>query len=67
MIRRGILLAAMLGLAATPALAARPLQIDDMFRERDVADPQVSPDGNWVAYEVSQMDAKTDETYPTSG
>src|SRR5215475_1712189 len=49
--------------AATPALAARPLALDDMFKERDVSDPQVSPDGNWVAYEVSQMDAKADATY----
>lgn len=49
-------------MAAMPA-SARNLKLDDMFQERDVSDPQVSPDGNWVAYEVSQMDAKSDESY----
>ncbi len=63
MIRRQILLGLAFVCAAAPALAARPLALDDMFKERDVSDPQVSPDGNWVAYEVSQMDAKADETY----
>ena len=63
MISRRILLVLALACAATPALAARPLTLDDMFKERDVSGPQVSPDGNWVAYEVSQMDAKADENY----
>jgi dipeptidyl aminopeptidase/acylaminoacyl peptidase len=48
---------------ATSAMAQRPLALDDMFKERDVTDPQVSPDGGWVAYEVSQMDAKQDAGY----
>jgi dipeptidyl aminopeptidase/acylaminoacyl peptidase len=29
---------------------------DDLARLRDVADPQVSPDGGWVAYTVSAVD-----------
>ncbi|HEX2268409.1 MAG TPA: hypothetical protein VHH35_02695, partial [Pyrinomonadaceae bacterium] len=33
--------------------ARRPLKLDDMTRFRNVSDPQVSPDGNWVAYVVS--------------
>ncbi len=63
MISRQLLLVLALACAATPAVAARNLTLDDMFKERDVSDPQVSPDGNWVAYEVSQMDAKADENY----
>ena len=33
------------------------------FKERDVSDPQVSPDGNWVAYTVDSTDVKADESY----
>ena len=32
---------------------AHPLQIDDMFKIKRVGSPQVSPDGEWVAYTVS--------------
>lgn len=40
----------------------RPLRIDDLFRIQDVRDPQLSPDGNWVAYVLSTTDAKTDKS-----
>lgn len=39
-----------------PAAAARPLEIDDLFRAKRLADPQVSPNGNWVAYTVTEVD-----------
>ena len=39
----------------------RPLKIDDLFKILDVRDPQLSPDGNWVAYVVSTTDVKTDK------
>lgn len=32
---------------------------------RDVSDPQVSPDGNWVAYTVTSVDADADEYLDT--
>ena len=38
----------------------RPLTPDDIFPIKNVADPQVSPDGTWVAYTVSQMDRQKD-------
>src|SRR5262245_13923396 len=41
-------------LAATPA-AARPWTIDDILSLRTVSDPQVSPDGRWTAYVVSEL------------
>lgn len=34
----------------------RPLGFDDMMQMRRVADPQVSPDGRWVAYSVTEVD-----------
>lgn len=52
-----------LALLAVPAAAqSRPLRVDDVFRLKDVGDPQVSPEGKWVAFTVSTMDPKKDET-----
>jgi dipeptidyl aminopeptidase/acylaminoacyl peptidase len=50
--------------AVRPAGAAdpRPLRADDIFALREVGDPQVSPEGKWVAYTVTSMDAKEDES-----
>jgi len=39
----------------------RPLVLDDLPRLRDVGDPQVSPDGRWVAYVVTAVDLKADQ------
>ncbi len=39
----------------------RPLSLDDLARMRDVRDPQCSPDGKFVAYVVSTLDAKGDK------
>jgi len=41
--------------------APHALTIDDLFRFRDVRDPQVSPDGQWIAYVVSTVDTKEDK------
>jgi len=40
----------------------RPLQSDDIFEVKSVADPRISADGAWVAYTVSQMDRKDDSS-----
>ena len=58
-----ISLALLLACAAVMPAAARNLALDDMFNERDVSDPQISPDGNWIAYSVKQMSAKDDASY----
>lgn len=42
--------------------AKRPFKLDDLARLRDVRDPQISPDGQWVAYVVSTIDAKEDKS-----
>ncbi len=46
--------------AASPAAERRPIALDDMARLRAVSDPQISPDGAWVAYAVSVWDTKAD-------
>ncbi len=53
-------------LALTIALSAqtakRPLKLDDIPRLRDIRDPQLSPDGQTVAFVLSQVDAKEDKS-----
>lgn len=53
-------------LALTTALMAqvakRPLHLDDLPRLREVRDPQLSPDGQWVAYVVAGIDVKEDKS-----
>jgi dipeptidyl aminopeptidase/acylaminoacyl peptidase len=57
-----VLLAALAPSAARDAAAEpRPLRTDDVFALREVADPQVSPDGAWVAFTVTRLDRKEDE------
>ncbi len=40
----------------------RPLRVGDLYRLRDVRDPQLSPDGGWVAYSVSAIDSAKDKS-----
>ena len=62
---RKLLLILPLILASTAVLMAqparRPLKLDDVPRLREVRDPQISPDGQWVAYVVSAVDVKEDK------
>ncbi len=43
--------------SATP----RPITVDDLFQVREVDDPQITADGQWVAYTVSTSSLKDDE------
>jgi dipeptidyl aminopeptidase/acylaminoacyl peptidase len=45
-----------------PAAALRPLAVDDLFTLREVDDPQLSPDGRWIAYTVTTMDREDDDS-----
>lgn len=47
----------------TPAAPAgpHPITLNDLFRFNDVGSPEVSPDGQWVAYTVSVTDEKKDK------
>ena len=51
---------------ALPTLAAaqarRPLRSGDLYRIRDVRDPQISPDGAWIAYTVTTVDSAKDKS-----
>ena len=46
--------------SSTP-VAKRTLTVDDYFRIKAVTDPQISPEGKWVAYVVTTADPKEDK------
>jgi dipeptidyl aminopeptidase/acylaminoacyl peptidase len=52
-------------LAAPHSLSQGPekriVHLDDLSAIRTVMDPQVSPEGNWVAYTVRTLDMKEDK------
>jgi len=54
-------------LATTVAVLAqaptrRLITVDDMHKFHDVRDPQISPDGKWVAYTVHSVDVAADKS-----
>jgi Tol biopolymer transport system component len=56
-----ILLSVVAGTASAQPLASRLLDADDITSVKTVADPQFSPDGNWVAYTVRTSDYAKDQ------
>lgn len=60
MTRRAFVLTGFLLAAPLVAEAPRPLKVDDVFSFKTVGDPQISPDGLWVAYTVRSFDARMD-------
>ena len=42
--------------AQTPAAALRPMTFEDVLMLKVVSDPQLSPDGKWIAYVVASPD-----------
>jgi dipeptidyl aminopeptidase/acylaminoacyl peptidase len=55
-------LAVVLALPLVAQSGRRPIQLDDLYRLRTVSDPQISPDGDWVAYTVSTPDTAEDRS-----
>jgi dipeptidyl aminopeptidase/acylaminoacyl peptidase len=62
--RRVCLALVLVLIAALPAAAQpakRPIDLDDLAKLRTVGDPQLSPDGKWVAYTVETTDVEKDK------
>jgi dipeptidyl aminopeptidase/acylaminoacyl peptidase len=63
-----VLVAVAVAAAATATVAAasggskRSITLDDFNAFLDVSDPQIAPDGAWVAYTVSHVDVKHDKS-----
>jgi len=55
-----VLLTAQVKAAGSSERSPRPLKVDDIFSLKSVGDPQLSPDGRWVAYAVRSLDPKAD-------
>ncbi|PYS71199.1 MAG: peptidase S9 family protein [Acidobacteria bacterium] len=49
-------------LAVVAQTTRHPLKLEDIPRFRDVRDPQLSPDGKWIAYVVGTTDTKEDKS-----
>ena len=61
-----IVVTVVLSLASAASLFAqvqtkRPIGIDDIYRMQQVGNPQVSPDGKWIAYTVTSVDRTADK------
>ena len=56
------LLLVLISASGASAAGKRPMTVDDLFRFRRVADPQMSPDGNTVAYVVTTVDLAGNKT-----
>ena len=55
---------ALLQLSPSPAngQAKRAIRSGDLYHLKDVRDPQISPDGGWVAYTVTAIDSAKDKS-----
>ncbi len=60
-IRLPLLLAALVCSPLAGQGAPRRITVSDLHQFRDVGDPQLSPDGGWVAYAVSSTRLKDDD------
>jgi len=66
-LNRFLSLVLLLGLACPAVLGQeggnlRNLTVDDYFRMQRVSDPQISPDGKWVAFVISTRDLKENKS-----
>jgi len=53
-------LLAVASLSSVSAAAERPFSVEDALALKNVTDPRVSPDGQWVAYVVATLDLEKD-------
>ncbi len=51
-----------LTMSITEAADKRPMQIDDLFKLKRVADPQISPDGKNVVYQITSVDLEANKS-----
>ncbi|HCM76114.1 MAG TPA: peptidase S9 family protein [Cytophagales bacterium] len=58
---KAFILIALATFLALPSFSQRPIQPSDVYRLKSVSDPQLSPDGKWIAYVVSSPDSAKDK------
>src|SRR6266478_3531199 len=47
--------------AAAPGVARHPITFEDLIKVKRISDPQVSPDGRWVAYVETSVDLEANK------
>ncbi len=68
-----VVLLALAIVAQAGAQSRRAVEVDDLFAMKRVANPRISPDGDWVAYTVSQTSLEDEKSetriwmVPTAG
>jgi dipeptidyl aminopeptidase/acylaminoacyl peptidase len=55
-LRRAVFLCSFLFIFINFAMAERPMEIEDLFRIKRVSEPQLSPDGKWIAFVITAVD-----------
>src|SRR4051812_16064063 len=48
--------------APVTAQEKRPMTTDDLLKTRRLTDPQISPDGKWIAYTVTEVNTPENRT-----
>src|SRR5947207_8408397 len=49
--------------AASACWASHPFQVEDMQKFARLSDPQLSPDGKWVAFAVQKSNVEKNKSY----
>ncbi|HEX8846270.1 MAG TPA: S9 family peptidase [Pyrinomonadaceae bacterium] len=60
----GVLLLVLALACGAVAQTFRPFTINDLLKVRRVGDPQLSPDGKWIAYTITDMDKTANRGIP---
>ncbi len=55
------LLCSLMAISVVGIAQKRSLTIDDLFQQKNVSNPQISPEGDWIAYTITTTDKKTDK------
>lgn len=61
LVQLSLLLGGLMIISAVGIAQKRSLTIDDLFKEKSVSSPQISPEGGWIAYTITTTDKKNDK------
>src|SRR5436305_1865044 len=61
---KGVLLLLLALAVQASAQTLRPFTIGDLLKVRRVSDPQLSPDGRWIAYTITDIDKNANRGIP---
>jgi len=57
-----VILLAFLSIVATSQESEKPITINDLMNIRSVNNPRISPDGQWIAFTITEIDLKKDKS-----